>query len=312
MKLPRKLSPIQLYLWMVVRRDWFTAKIEYLNSESAKWRGLFNVLKSPFSLLRAMGLSPIQAGALLFASTAAGSAVVVNETLLSGRSFARGDSGVYAAPSDIPVAYIEGDNTLLSQLNAVPVGDITIDSVTVGTAYAGSTLPSGQTNVVSVGGLPAASGFTETFLEVGTLTIDRWRCTTFLMENTSVHTLNITGVAADGISVSSVAGTARMRAIGGGNRAESMGVANSTYDQIRIEAATSGVNGQVDTLTLTNLLTKGGACVISNVIASTINVELLVVGAGDGLAAKDFVIASSVNAKVSNIHSNVEELISPP
>lgn len=307
-----RVSPVKAYQWAKARRDWLTAKIEYLNSESAKWRGLFNVVKSPYSLLRGLGFSPQMAIGLLGVLGAGGTGVVVNETLLSDRSFSRGDSGIYAAPSDIPVAYIEGDNTLLIQLNAVPVGDITIDSVTVGTAYAGSTLPSGQTNVVSVGGLPASSGFTETFLEVGTLTIDRWRCTTFRMEETSVHTLNITGVAADGISVSSVAGTARMRAIGGGNRAESMGVANSTYDQLRIEAATSAVNGQVDNLTLTNLLTKGGACLISRVKAGTINIELLVVGAGDGLAAKDFVIASSVDAKVSNIHSNVEELISPP
>jgi hypothetical protein len=312
MKLPRKLSPMQLYRWMVVRRDWAIAKIEYLHSESAKWRGLFNVLKSPYSLLRAVGLSPQMAAGLLLTSTAVGSGVIVNETLLSGRSFARGDSGIYAAPADAPVSYIEGDNTLLIQLGSVPVGEIVIDSVTVGTAFSGSTLPSGQTNAVVVGGLPTSDGFTATWLEVGHLIINRWRCTTFRMEDTEVHTLNIKGVVADGLSIAPVGGTPRMRAVGGGNRAESMGVSNSTYDQIRIEAATSGVDGQVDTLTLTNLLTKGGGCLISRVKAGTITVELLVVGAGNGLSVKDFVIATSTVAKITNLDSNIEELISPP
>ena len=32
-------------------RDWLLAKIDYLQTESAKWRRIFQVLKSPYSLL---------------------------------------------------------------------------------------------------------------------------------------------------------------------------------------------------------------------------------------------------------------------
>ena len=36
-------------------------------------------------------------------------------------------------------------------------------------------------------------------------------------------------------------------------RAENMTVSNSTYDQIRIQPITSGVNGQIDVLKLSNI-----------------------------------------------------------
>ena len=51
-------SPVTTYKELVLFRDWLFEKIEYLNSESAKWRRFFNVLKSPYSLLRSFGLSP--------------------------------------------------------------------------------------------------------------------------------------------------------------------------------------------------------------------------------------------------------------
>jgi len=59
------------------------------------------------------------AAGILFAGSTVTTGVVVNETILSERSFARGDSGTYAAsligedlPLDIPTEYIEGSNTL--------------------------------------------------------------------------------------------------------------------------------------------------------------------------------------------------------
>ena len=68
-------------------RDWLFAKIEYLNGESAKWKRTFNILKSPYSLLRALGLNPQMAIGLLAVGSTAGTGVIVNETVLAERSF---------------------------------------------------------------------------------------------------------------------------------------------------------------------------------------------------------------------------------
>jgi hypothetical protein len=249
---------------------------------------------------------------LLALGGTAGGGVIVNETILSERSFGRGDSGVYSAPSDVPIVYSDSDNTLRVDLGTTPVGLITIENVTVGTAFANSTLPSGQTNVVSIGGTAASSGFTATWLLVGHLTIDRWRCDTFEMSEVEAHILNIRFNASDGQSIAPVAGTPRARAIGGGNRADSMITSGGTYDQIRIGAPTSAVNGQVDVLRLSNLLTKGGACILSRIKAGTIDVEFMETGLGNGFATKEFVVTTSTVYKSASIADNVEESISPP
>jgi hypothetical protein len=163
-----------------------------------------------------------------------------------------------------------------------------------------------------VGGTAASSGFTATWLEVGHLIINRWRCTNFTMTDVEAHVLNIRFNASDGQSISPVAGTPRARAIGGGNRADSMVTSGGTYDQIRIGAPTSGVNGKVDVLTLSNLYTKGGPCVLSRIKAGTIDIEFLEVGAGNGFSTKEFVIATTTVYKSADIRENVEVSISPP
>jgi len=294
------------------RRDWVVAKVEYAHTESAKWRGMWVAVKAPYTVLRACGLNPHAAIALLAIGGTAGGGVVVNETILSERSFGRGDSGVYSAPMDIPMSYSDSDNTLKVDLGTTPVGEITIENVTVGTAFTGSTLPSGQSNVIVVGGTAASSGFTATWLEVGHLIINRWRCTNFTMSDVEAHTLNIRYNASDGQSISPVAGTPRARAIGGGNRADSMVTSGGTYDQIRIGAPTSAVNGKVDVLKLSNIYTKGGPCILSRIKAGTIDVEFLEVGAGNGFGTKEFVVSTSTIYKIANIVDNVEVSISPP
>ena len=305
-------TPMRMYRRSVVWRNWVLEKVEYLQSESAKWKATFNILKSPYSFLRMMGLSPQMAVGLLAVGGTTGGGVIINETILAEPSFSKGDHGIYTAPSDIPIVYSNEDNTLRVDLGTTPVGEIVIENVSVGTAYANSALPSGQTNVVMVGGTAASSGFTATWLEVGHLKINRWRCDTFEMSDVEAHTLNIKYNASDGQSIAPVAGTPRARAIGGGNRADSMITSGGTYDQIRIGAPTSATNGKVDVLELTNLLTKGGKCLLSRIKAGTIDVEFMETGLGNGFATKEFVVATSTKYKIANIADNVEESISPP
>ena len=289
------------------RRDWVVAKIEYAHTESAKWRAMWTAVKLPYTALRAMGLNPQMAIGLIAVGGSAGTAAVASE-IMAAPSFSAGDHGVYTAPSDVPVVYDDSNNTLRIDLGTTSVGEITISDVTVGTAYDNSALPAGQTNVVMVGGDEGES----TYIEVGHLIFDRIRCTQLTLEDTETHTLNIKYNASDGQSIAPVAGTPRARAIGGGNRADSMITSGGTYDQIVISAPTNGTNGKVDVLTLTNLLTKGGPCLINRVKAGTIDILFNEIGAGDGFAAKDFIVATSTVAKVINIVDNVEESISPP
>ena len=185
-------SPVTTYKGIVRFRDSFISKVQYLEAESAKWKTAFKIVKMPYSLLISLGLSPQLALTLIIGGSTVGGGVIVNETLLAEKSFARGDAGVYTAPSDVPTEYSDDNNTLRLDLGTTPVGEIVIENITVGTAYTNSTLPSGETNVIIVGGLPTATDFTATWLEVGHLIIDRWRCTKLTLDTIEVHTLNVT------------------------------------------------------------------------------------------------------------------------
>jgi len=308
-------SPISAFRKAMAVRDWVFEKVEYLNSESEKWKRAFNIAKSPYSFLRMMGLSPQMAAGLLVAGSTVGGGVVVNETIIDRPpSFAAGDPGVYNAPSDRPIFTNKEFNTLRLDLGATPIGLVEISDITVGTAYANSALPSGETKPVIVGGLPTVANpaFAETFLEVGHMTVDRWRCDTLTLTNIEAHDLIVRDNASDGQSISAVAGTPRDRGISGGNRAEDMLTSGGYYDQVKITAATTNVNGKIDRLILSNLYTKGGACVLDRIKAGTLEVILNEVGLGNGFATKEFTIATSVIYKNFTNEDNVEVSISPP
>jgi len=302
-------SPITFYRRTVALRNWLLATIEYLQNESAKWKTTFNVLKSPYSLLRTMGLSPQMAMTFLVAGTAVGSGVVVNETVFAEKSFSRGDPGVYSAPLDTPVFAAQEYNTLRLDLGSTSVGNITIENVSLGTAYTGSALPSGESNVIYVGGIAASSNptFNQTYLEVGTLIIDRWRCERLDISDSEIHTLIVRGNASDGQSISAVAGS-----IGGGNRADDMTTSGGYYDMLKITSASSGVNGKVDVLRLSNLFSKGGACTIKYVKAGTMEVTLNEIGGDESLTTKAFTIATSVIFKSFINEENVEVSMAVP
>jgi hypothetical protein len=305
-------GPVGLYRRIVRFRNWLLAKIEYLQSESQKWKTTFNILKSPYSLLRAMGLSPQMAMSFLVAGSAVGGGVVVNETLLQEKSFANGDSGTYSAPADVPVVWEEGSNTLRIDLGATSVREITIENVSVGTVYTGSALPSGEQNVVQISG-NTISGGTNTRLEIGHLIFEKSRCKKLELSDIQTHKLVVRGNASDGQSIAPSAGTSRMLAIGGGHsQAEAMVTSGGTYDRIWIQAPTSGVNGRIGTLRLTNLYTKGGICHLSKITAGTVEILLNEVGEGNGFSTKELSISTTVTAAVMLIEDNVEVTIAEP
>ena len=313
-------SPRATYNKAKSGRDWLLSKVEYLQSESQRWRTTFTIVKLPYSLLLKLGFSPTQALSFLVAGSVATSGVVVNETILAEKSFSRGDSGTYAAsvigenaPLDIPTTYVEGDNTLRIDLGSTPVREITIENVSVGTVFTGSSLPSGQSNVVQISGNPTAEGFTSTTLEIGTLIFENSRCKKLTLTDIQAHTIIVRGNASDGQSISPSPGTSRMRAIGGGhNQAEIMLTSGGTYDRIWIQAPSSGINGKIGTLRLTNLYTKGGDCVLSRMNVGTMHILLNEIGEGNGFSTKEFTIATSVTGANITIEDNVEVTIAEP
>jgi len=259
------------------------------------------------------------AATFLFAGSAVGGGVVVNETILADRSFARGDSGVYAAsvlgadlPLDVPTEYVEGSNTLRIDLGSTPVREITIENVSVGTVFTGSALPSGEQNVVQISG-NTISGGTNTRLEVGHLIFEKSRCKKLELSDIQAHTIIIKGNASDGQSIAPSPGTSRMRAIGGGHQqADAMVTSGGTYDRIWIQAPTSGVNGKVDTLRLTNLFSKGGICHLSKLTVGTLEILKNEVGEGNGFATKELTVATTVTGANIIVEDNVEVTIAEP
>ena len=286
-------------------RNWLLEKVEYLQGESAKWKTTFNILKSPYSFLRAMGLSPQMAGGLLLASSTVGTGVIASETVFADRSFKNGDSGTYSAPADIPTEYIEGDNTLRIVLGTVPVREIRIENVSVGTIYAGSALPHNQTSTVLVGGLNNRK------LEIGELVIEKSRCKSMDFSTITAHTVNVIGNASDGQSINTTPGYGRMRAIGGGHhQAEAMVTSGGTYDRIHIDSPDT--NGKIDKLVLSNLYTKGGSCSFSQLDVGTLTILKNEIGEGNGFATKEFSIANTVTGQNWTVEDNVEVSISEP
>ena len=312
-------SPITTYRRLARARNWLLAKVAYLQSESAKWKTTFSIIKSPYSLLRGMGLSPQMAATFLFAGSAVGGGAVVNATVLAEKSFSNRDPGVYAAsvvgqnaPLDIPTEYVEGQNTLRIDLGSTPVREIVIENVSVGTVFTGSALPSGEQNVVQISG-NTISGGTNTRLEIGHLIFERSRCKKLELTDIQAHTIVIRGNASDGQSIAPSPGTSRMRAIGGGHQqADVMETNGGTYDRIWIQAPGSGVNGKIGTLRLSNLYTKGGNCVLSKMNVGTMEILLNEVGMGDGFNTKEFTIATTVTGANIIIEDNVEVTIAEP
>ena len=324
--------PIRAYKRITIWRNWLLAKVTYLNEESAKWKMTFKVMESPYSLLRACGFSPQMAVGLIFAGSTVGTGVVVNETILADRSFKNGDAGVYAAPVDRPSAALEemlafrkenkNDNTLRIVLGVIPVREIKIENVSVGTVYTGGAIPSSAhtsasgtaatATAVLIGGT-VVSGGTSTFLEVGEMILEKSRCSYLYFDNITAHTINVIGNASDGQSINQTPGTSRMRAIGGGHhQADAMVTSGGSYDRIHIDAPTTAINGKIGKLTLSNLYTEGGACVFDRMKIGTLTIELNEVGIANGFATKEFKIHESVTAANWNVSDNVEVTIGAP
>ena len=317
--LPRK--TMQTYRAMVTGRDYLIGKVEYLNSESGKWKRVFQVMRSPYSLLRAMGLSPNMAVSFLAVGGVASTTVAVDQVVFAEASFARGDSGVYAAALfndekslDIPTELIEGDNTLQINLGARPVSEISISNVTVN-AYAGSSLPTGKAETILVSGNPTTTdpAFTATRLEIGTFIFEKNRCQSLEFQDISAHEIIIEDNLSDGQSIVQTIGTGRnLAVIGGHHQADFLSTQGGSYDRIWIDAPVSNTDGRIGKLTLSNIYTKGGSCVLKNMDIGVLRISQNEIGGDSDLATKAFKVLGTVKASNWSVNRNTEKAMGNP
>ena len=318
---PRALlySPITIYRELVDFRDWLFEKIEYLNGESAKWRRFFNVMKSPYSLLRSFGLSPQLALTLLVGAGATGTAVGVAE-VIQERSFSNGDAGIYLAPSNLPNEDLEkemawrkdnpSDNTLRVILNETPVEEVNISSVNLGTSFASngqpSALPSGKTEAILIDG-------NGTRIEIGKLTLSRNSCKTLNLENINANTITIKDNQADGLSIyqSATSTQPNLRVSGGNYMSDLLQTEGGTYDRLWIaplDSLTTSVT-RVNTMILDNIVSSGGTCDLKKLNIGELIIEFNRIGGDSSLVSKAFTVSSTVKSANWAVTGNIEVLM---
>ena len=320
-------TPVNTYRKLKAGRDWLFDKIEYLNSESAKWRVAFNIAKVPYTILTKAGFSPQMAISLLAVGGTVGSGIVVNE-VLADRTFEAGDAGYYSSNNptgniNIPDETLEqalkrqdSDNTLRIIVKTVPIQSVIVENLSIGTSYNSSTLPAYATNTgnaLIVEGTNSSTLSIVTYLEVGELIFEENRCDKLILRDIETHSIELIGNSADGISVTQTVGTGRQRAIIGGHfQSKSLRTEYGLFDFFHLSADTNGKNGKIGKLHIKNVVSKGGACLLNRIKADTIKIHRNYIGADSNLATKDFVVESTVNAVHWLAEDNIEMLISPP
>ena len=320
--------PVNTYMKVKAGRDWLFAKIEYLNSESKKWRAAFNIAKLPYTILLKAGFSPNTAIALLFSASTVGTGVVVNETILADRTFENGDPGYYNSNNatgeiNIPDESLEqalkradGDTTLRIMLNTIPIETVSLSNLTIGTAFNSSSLPtyaSNTGNALIVEGTNSSTLSIVNYLEVGELIFEENICDKLILRDIETHSLELIGNSADGLSITTTNGVARQRAIIGGHyQSKSLVSEYGTFDFLFLSAMTNAKNGKIGKLHIKNVVSKGGACLLNRIRANSIKIHRNYIGSDNNLATKDFVVESTVNAVHFVVEDNIEMLISPP
>ena len=317
-KSPLLLS-IQAYKKGIIIRDYVMAKIDYLDNESKKWHRFFQVVTSPYNLLLKLGFNPQMAAGLLIAGGTATTAVTVNELIVE-RSFANGSPGIYAAPSEFPSEELEkelawrqdnpNDNTLRIVLGSTPVEEISISDVSVGTAYTGSALPSGKTEAILIEGKSGQ----DARLEIGELMFDRNTCKSLTLSDINAYKVVIQHNISDGQSIAQTITTQRDLRISGGNfMAKELITSGGTYDRIWLDTGSlTSTNAKVNKLNLSNIVSKGGTCIIRQADIGLLTIQYSVTGNDQNFATKEFTVSSSTKASIWNVNNNTEVLLLEP
>lgn len=248
-------------LWNGV--NWFKDKVTHL-------KGLYAF---------AMEHKPI-AIALIVGTVATTGTVAATVQPWEGQSYL--DPGVYevVGQPDYKLDKVEPSPHSLS----LEVGGVTVASLVVQNASLGA---SGVGTPLKIGG-DATAG---TNLVIETLTLDGSKCSTMTISNSTIHDLVYTGNDLDGSSVAFVTAAVINQVVGSTRGAMVIASDGSTYDKLEILAVTD--DGSIKTLTLANLDTFGGLCLIDRVLVGTFNLTNNLVGDGTGVGSPSFLIPTT-------------------
>jgi hypothetical protein len=309
-------SPISFYKEVKLFRDWLFNKIEYLNAESAKWHKFFMVMKSPYSLLRSMGVNPQMAIAILGIGSTTAVGVGVAE-VIEQRSFANGDSGIYLAPENVPSEELErelawrkdnpSDNTLRVILNETPVEKLSISSVNIGTSYASngepSALPENKTEAILIDG-------NGTRIEVGKLTFSRNSCKTLALSDINANKITIKDNQADGLSIyqSATSTQPNLRVSGGNYMADLLETKGGTYDRLWIAPLDTMTSSKtkVNEIILDNIVSSGGTCDLKKLDIGELIIQFNRIGGDSNLVTKAFTVTTTVKSANWDVLGNIE------
>jgi len=189
-------------------------------------------------------------------------------------------------------------NSDLAELPETRSFDLTIDGQRFGTINLSELdvgVASGVVNVFEI------SGTGDTLIE--TMTVDGLRCGKLTVSDATVHDLIYEDNQADGNSFALTVGTPSNVSVASSRGNTNLTATNETYDKIILRGGTSGA--VIKTLTVTNVRTFGGDCVISDLNVGTMTLKNMVIGTGDGLATADFLF-SSLTVKNSTGDNNIE------
>ena len=312
------LLSIQAYKKGLIIRDYVMVKVDYLDAESKKWHRFFQVLASPYNLLLKLGFNPAMASGLLIAGGSVTTGIVATE-IIQERSFANGDAGIYAAPSEFPDEELEktmawrkenpDDNTLRIVLGTTPVEEISITDVSVN-SYTGSTLPSGKAEAILIEGKNGMNAR----LEIGEFLWDRNTCKSLTVSDVNVHKVVIQNNISDGQSIAQTAGTQRDLRISGGNAmARELTTSAGTYDRIWLDTGSlTSTNAKINKLTLSNIVSKSGTCLIRQADIGLLTIQYSVNGHDQNFATKEFTVESSTKASIWEVTNNLEVLLLEP
>ena len=298
--------PGKTYRGLKKVRDKVLSIVQYLESETGKWIMIWKFVKAPYSLLRAVGLNPQSALAVLGLAFAGGTTAVAAE-VLEPPKFSDAIAGDFVGPNDIPVFTDARYQTLRLSISSTPLDSLIISSTSLGTIYGGA-LSQGATTAIDIGGTPTNR------LTIGSLTIERLRCKQFKMFETNVNRLTVTNNLADGLSYSVSAGSGlsnRPRAIIMGNHgAAKLEQSAGNYDRLVVTAIHP--DAAIGTFILSDTLTRGGLCRVSYADVGELVLDSNIVGDYSGLAVKSMVIEDTTTAQHIVMSQNLEMAVAEP
>lgn len=265
-----------------------------INHWIGKAKAIYGFMRAPVTLSsKVFGphLGPLVAAAIGLGAVG-GAATVGTLVITGGPTFEAGDSGLYYAPESIPAEQIEGDHTL-----EVVFGATVVDSISITDATSGRS--SGITEAIRIGG---GGNYT---LSTNTLVLDGLSCTKLTITGSTIHTLILEDNLADGNDFVLTFGAAPPPGIvPGPSSPRGLVTTGSQYDMIKIEA--SAVDGKVGSILIKNVKTFGAPCIVESMKIGTMTVRNSLFGSGDGLAAKDFIVASSTTVDTFTDTNNLE------